>query len=531
MGKRYVFSAVALIFTIACSGPVKVARVGSEKLDIDDFRMYVSNHPSDSSLPAQQQLDGLVDEVVAAQMAAKVGMDKERSFQLGLRVYERDSLASEYLKSHYEKELAVDNMMLHSIYAQMGEKRKLRHILVKTEKEATRAREEIGKGKDFSRIAAEISTDGSAQNGGELGWLNATQLDPTFVEKTFDLKEGELSNPFQTRFGWHVVECEGVEHADMSGFEKEKDKIKLMVQRQKAGELKRKAAEEAGKTVKVEKFPAVFEGDYDLEASDEDFGVVVAKVGGTSYNLAELKSFMGGYFQSKGSSHVMGPKAKEEFLSVMLESAVLAERARAEGLDKKPDFKAGVRAYSRSTLSAALKQKTVAEGKIPPADLAAWYEKKPKELQGGEELHLFFLISSDESSARAARKSSESGKPFQEVVRKYSTDPTAQENGGDAGWVSVKALESSLPKEVAGALASSTPGALAGPFNTEFGWQLFKVEGKRASSFPPLKGNEAAIEEAYRRFCGEQIWQKQLDAWKKELKIKLYPENIPGEKK
>jgi len=94
-----------------------------------------------------------------------------------------------------------------------------RHILLKTndlEDDATvrqrlvNIRERILGGEDFGAIAAVTSQDpGSTTEGGDLGWAGPGSFVPEF-EKTLDgLSENEISQPFQTKFGWHIVQLLG----------------------------------------------------------------------------------------------------------------------------------------------------------------------------------------------------------------------------------------------------------------------------------------------------------------------------------
>jgi foldase protein PrsA len=86
------------------------------------------------------------------------------------------------------------------------------HILVKTQAEAEQIKAELDKGADFATEAKKDSTDtGSSANGGDLGSMSYTdaqsQLDPTFLAAAVKLKQGEISNPVQTQFGWHIIKC------------------------------------------------------------------------------------------------------------------------------------------------------------------------------------------------------------------------------------------------------------------------------------------------------------------------------------
>ncbi len=68
-------------------------------------------------------------------------------------------------------------------------------------------REQILAGDDFGPIARSLSEDpGSAAEDGDLGWVEAGVFVPEFEQKLNSLELNELSEPFQTRFGWHLVE-------------------------------------------------------------------------------------------------------------------------------------------------------------------------------------------------------------------------------------------------------------------------------------------------------------------------------------
>ncbi len=96
----------------------------------------------------------------------------------------------------------------------------LRHILLKpteieddatVEQRLIRWREQILAGKEeFQVFAKTYSQDpGSAINGGDLGWEEGSTFVPEFAAQADKLKEGEISPPFRTQFGWHIVQLLG----------------------------------------------------------------------------------------------------------------------------------------------------------------------------------------------------------------------------------------------------------------------------------------------------------------------------------
>ena len=100
------------------------------------------------------------------------------------------------------------------------------HILVKPSEILTddQARELVASlrsralaGEDFGDMAREYSEDiGSAQEGGNLGWTTPGQMVPEFQVAMDATAVGEISEPFRTQFGWHILRVEGKREQDMT---------------------------------------------------------------------------------------------------------------------------------------------------------------------------------------------------------------------------------------------------------------------------------------------------------------------------
>jgi peptidyl-prolyl cis-trans isomerase SurA len=100
----------------------------------------------------------------------------------------------------------------------------VRHILMKTNElddDATvreklaKLRDRINKGEAFAGIASTTSEDpGSAPDGGDLGWTGPGTFVPEFDKAIADLKPNEISEPFKTRYGWHIVQMLGTRTYD-----------------------------------------------------------------------------------------------------------------------------------------------------------------------------------------------------------------------------------------------------------------------------------------------------------------------------
>ena len=123
---------------------------------------------------------------------------------------------------------------------------KVRQILIKpgvntSEQEAAAnllaLRKEILNGKDFAKLAQRKSEElSTAVKGGDLGWITSHDVLPAFWEEIVKLKTGEISQPFKTDLGWHLVQIMGNRDAGSSS-DALRNRIAEVLREQKFNEL------------------------------------------------------------------------------------------------------------------------------------------------------------------------------------------------------------------------------------------------------------------------------------------------------
>ncbi|MEZ2743937.1 peptidylprolyl isomerase [Halopseudomonas bauzanensis] len=123
----------------------------------------------------------------------------------------------------------------------------VRHILIKpseirSEEEAAqliqRLYERIRAGESFASLARSFSEDpGSALNGGSLNWVTADAMVPEFREVMTTTPENQISAPFQSQFGWHILQVEGQRQVDMTDEMREQQARNLLQNRKFDEEL------------------------------------------------------------------------------------------------------------------------------------------------------------------------------------------------------------------------------------------------------------------------------------------------------
>jgi len=119
-----------------------------------------------------------------------------------------------------------------------------RHILLRSKDGVTDAelrqrlealKTRIAGGANFADLARQQSEDGSASNGGDLGWITPGETVPEFEQAMNELKPGQVSNPIQSQFGWHLIQVLERRESELSG-EKRKVAIRQALHARKADE-------------------------------------------------------------------------------------------------------------------------------------------------------------------------------------------------------------------------------------------------------------------------------------------------------
>jgi peptidyl-prolyl cis-trans isomerase C len=127
-----------------------------------------------------------------------------------------------------------------------GKEYHARHILVEKEDEAKALITKLKGGAKFDQLAAQSKDQGSAKQGGDLGWAPPDAFVKPFSDAMVALKAGEITQtPVQTQFGYHVIKLEEVRDAQMPAFDEVKGQIAESLQQRKLQQfqqdLKKKA--------------------------------------------------------------------------------------------------------------------------------------------------------------------------------------------------------------------------------------------------------------------------------------------------
>lgn len=180
---------------------------------------------------ANPELQGqTLEEVLESHGGSVEDLRRDITISLSLEKYLEQDLNDQKIKAYFDKNKAAYD----------GSEVKASHILVNTqrmvtEKELAQAKEKIKKakaevdaGKDFAEVARQYSDCPSREQGGDLGFFErrGRMVEP-FAAAAFSLKKGQISDPIETQFGYHIIKVTEIKKGHDIKFDEVKRNVKV----------------------------------------------------------------------------------------------------------------------------------------------------------------------------------------------------------------------------------------------------------------------------------------------------------------
>lgn len=191
-----------------------VATVGGQPITEADLSFAAEDLASELQKMSPEQrrpflVSVMIDMKLMAEAARAANLDQTDTFKLRKNYLEDRALR----RAYFEEKIAstVTDQSVQAAYDKMvadfkpQDQIRASHILVKTEDEAKAIEADLAAGKKFEDLAKEKSIDPGAKNGGDLGYFTRGQMVKPFEDAAFALDVGQVSQPIQTQFGWHVI--------------------------------------------------------------------------------------------------------------------------------------------------------------------------------------------------------------------------------------------------------------------------------------------------------------------------------------
>jgi peptidyl-prolyl cis-trans isomerase C len=187
-------------------------------------------------------LERLIDTKLVASAARKENLQADDEVKRRVRDAEERALHEVYVRRALDQK--ITDAALRDRYGKFlqanppQEEVRARHILVTTEADARTALAELRRGGDFAQVARQRSIDGSAKDGGDLGFFTRGDMVAEFADAAFALKPGEVSRePVKSQFGWHLIKLEARRQQPTPSFEDTRGQLRTEMSQEAMDEV------------------------------------------------------------------------------------------------------------------------------------------------------------------------------------------------------------------------------------------------------------------------------------------------------
>lgn len=220
-----------------------LAEVNGKEIKQSDVITFISQMQGGQQFMNPQGIHQIADELVNQELmyidAKENNLDQDKEFKDQLEITKENMLknyamhllfdsikvSDDEIKEYYENNKEV---------VKKPKSYRASHILVEDEKTADKILDEIKNGLNFSDAADKYSTD-KASKGGDLGEFPKGAMVKEFEDALDELKEGEISKPVKTQFGYHIIKLDHTHDEYLPELDEIKDRIHdtlLMIKRQ-----------------------------------------------------------------------------------------------------------------------------------------------------------------------------------------------------------------------------------------------------------------------------------------------------------
>jgi hypothetical protein len=177
----------------------------------------------------QEALDDMINSKIIWNIYDSLSLDTVK--------FLKDAYETRLIRTAYNNTLFIDSVQnkivtderINEFYDLLKNKYNISHILLNSKETALSIYADIkNNSKDFSKAAREFSYDtGSKEAGGNLGWNLLTNFVPEFSDNVLKIKSGQITEPFKTKFGWHIAKLNDIQpNAELGDIENERNNIR-----------------------------------------------------------------------------------------------------------------------------------------------------------------------------------------------------------------------------------------------------------------------------------------------------------------
>jgi len=538
-----------------------VAKVNGEVITKDDFKKKLESinfvtrdNKEEEQKTKRETLDLLITDKLVEQKAKKMDLSQDEEWKKKEEKHSLDYLVELMYKKEIAEKAEVQDSEIAAFYEKnkgelfnKPEQYKISHILVEIkkdtlqkddpeqEKEAEKkALEKIESiynriiaGEDFSALAKQFSDEEKTrEKGGELGLLPKGMMLKEFEEQISTLQPGEVSKPFKTKYGYHILKYTDKLPGELIEYNDDlKNRIKLTLskekQKKRVGEyldsLKSRTNYQYNEEVLNQKPDSIKDDPWVLIIDNQDT-VRFSKYKG---DLEPYRAYL-----KKDTLDLEDKKKLLRDYSSLYNILVL--EGKRGGYEKLPEYSEEMNNFRfKEAEKRVLAGRTLKPTVPSDEEVNDYYLSHRDEFPPDSSIHVYHIIFSDSLKAEEVLKKIQEGADFVEMVKEYYPgEKEIRDVAYDLGFISDK----DISPEFYETAARLQVGEVSHPVKTEWGYHLIKLVERRSDSPVVLykdkiktlvsqekqKKVNAEWEQSLRE--GEEIWVNEKSVKKFKLK-------------
>lgn len=379
----------------------------------------------------------------------------------------------------------------------------------------------LQEGANMKVMAGEYSHDTqSRDNEGTVGPFIERDMVPEFSEVAFNLEIGEISRPFKSIYGWHIIRLDSIIPGEVQKLDQRiYDQIRAELDYNRQVEKAQAFVDSLAQEVEIEWNDELLNAD--IESFDPYDWVCV--VNGTDSVPASILREHEMMYRVRNSTSDITPEIRKAIIGSLIKPFVLSSAARALGYFDSDTIKTAYRNLKQLELrSRILRRRTPQIPKWTEEEKRAFYDEHIDLFMPEKPIKIKQILIKDQDRLEEALAALKAGEEFDKVAERYGQGSSDSEGSkatqAEPGWIS----EQDVPEKLFQRAWITIEGNITAPIETEYGYHIIKVVEKKKRLQYESVGSDllrAMREHAYK--TADEEWRE----WVSDgLEVELYDE-------
>lgn len=535
------------------NGDLVLAEVGPDKIhavlldEIFDRQVQPFNSFEEELEFRRLILDSLIIRQLLIQEAYRHGLDASEEIGRLVLANKGEFLLDVLYLREIEDKISVDENEVRALYDSLEYKVKSSHILVKNEELALLLSDSLDNGADFGDLAVNHSIDPTAkQNRGELEYTLWGRTAMPYSEAIFNLNPGEISRPFQTAFGWHIVRVDDrIPNDERKSFEFMRKALKEAIKNNYRVQLL-----DSFMTTVEERFPVTVEeatieylihkrellypqqlletmpkNDFDLRQLDRhEKELVLATWDGGQMTLGQYLVMI-----QKQRSDIRPDLDDYERMSKFIFDQNIVElltaEARREGIEDDPEYMRKIKRFKELTMAMIIENDSIPiPNPVTEEEIRKYYDDNINLFEIPAKIHIYEIMLSSKEKIRKYKNEIKSLTRFKKVAAQVTERPNYREREGD-----IKYIQRRTSRVMFDAADKVSVGEITEILEKDNKFSILYVADKKPIELQEYQQAQRSIQANMKAERKQESLVSWVEEKKQETEIDIYENNLrPG---